>query len=127
MGLLVYVNAMNVAGKRLSGVIKAVARGREIEVHRDMESLIRRLRQPRSDLSIAVLFAFTREDLEDILSIRDLLRDLRIIILLPDSEEDTVRKGHTLRPRFLTYANGDLEDVGVVLRRMLESEPIWTH
>ena len=34
-------------------------------------------------------------------------------------EEDTVSKGHLLRPRYLTYADGDFEDVAAVLEKIL--------
>jgi len=119
MSLLVYVNSISSVGKRLESTIEAVAPQGRTEVYRDMNSLTRRLHQPRGMLRIAVLFAGTRKDLDDILSIQDLLRDLRKIIVLPDSKENTIGKGHALRPRYLTYADSDFEDLRAVLMKML--------
>jgi len=40
----------------------------------------------------------------------------------PDQEENTIAKGHSLRPRFVTYADSDFPDVvaalGKTLRRL---------
>ena len=53
------------------------------------------------------------------LSLRKLLSDLRLILILPDRDRDTVMSAHALRPRFLTYADGNLDDIAAVLRKML--------
>jgi hypothetical protein len=102
-------------------VIEAIVPAGEIEIYQTINSLSRRLRQPRYDLAVAVLLASSKQDLLELLSIRHLLDDLRVILLLPDREKDTIAKGHTLRPRFLTYADSDLLDVAVVLSKMLRN------
>jgi len=93
-----------------------------MKVCRSIESLSHWLRQPADDLPIAaVLLAARSEDLSDLLSIRDLLRDVRIILILPDREANTIAQGHTLRPRFLSYTDSDFTDVLAVLGKCLES------
>jgi hypothetical protein len=47
-----------------------------------------------------------------------LLRDVRIILILPNHEDETVVMGHRLEPRLLTYADGDFTDVSAVLGRI---------
>ena len=68
---------------------------------------------------IAILLASSREELQDILSIRELLEDTKIILIVPDTNPDTVAKGHTLRPRFLSDCNSDFVDVAAVLGQMI--------
>jgi hypothetical protein len=46
---------------------------------------------------------------------------MKTIVILPDSNPDTVAKGHILRPRFLSYCDGDFQDVAAVLSRMIEN------
>lgn len=121
MNTLLYAAAGNGAGERLRMVIEAIVPAGEIEIYQTINSLSRRLRQPRYDLAVAVLLASSKQDLLELLSIRHLLDDLRVILLLPDREKDTIAKGHTLRPRFLTYADSDLLDVAVVLSKMLRN------
>ena len=122
MNLLFYATVTNGPGKRLQKVIKGlVPRNMRTENYRTINSLTHRLRRPTHDLAVAVLFAASKQDLLDILSVRDLLEDLRIVLLIPNRQKDTIAKGHTLRPRFLTYADSDFSDVAAVLRKMLEN------
>jgi hypothetical protein len=126
MRLLFYAPVSEGAGERLQKVIKeSVPKNKvNVEVYRNIENLSRRLRQPAEDLPIAVLLAARREDLLDILSVRDLLCDVRIILILPDRDENTISLGHTLRPRFLSYTDSDFADVFAVLEKCLESYAI---
>jgi hypothetical protein len=56
---------------------------------------------------IAVLLAVRCEDLLALFSILDLLCDFRLILILPDRKKDTIAKGHTLAPVFLSYVDSD--------------------
>ena len=120
MNLFFYVSVMEGAGNRLYEIIESVVPKDQIEIYRTTKSLFRRLRQPKDNLNIAVLLASSKKDLSDILSIGDFLSDISIILILPDEEEDTIAKGHTLRPRFLTYSDNNFQGVGAVLMKMLE-------
>jgi hypothetical protein len=119
MNLLFYSTVTDGAGERLLRVIEEVVPAEKTEIYRTIDTLTRRLRQPAHHPTIAVLFAASRQDLLEIASIKELIWNLRIILILPDREKDTIAKGHTLRPRFLTYSNSDFADVAAVLRKML--------
>jgi hypothetical protein len=120
MKLLYYVKTMDGAGKKLHSVIQSLFHLLPIEILRTIESLNRRLRQPVNNFNIAVLLASSKEDLLDLLAIRDLFWNLRIILIIPDRKSETVAMGHMLRPRFLSYADGNFKDVDAVLKKMLE-------
>lgn len=119
MRLLLYTPLGQGAGERLYQMLRTLIPENDVEVYRTIESLSRRLRQPADDLPIAVLHAARREDLWDILAIRDLLRDIRIILVLPDRDENTIAQGHILRPRFLCYTDSDFATVSAVLEKYL--------
>jgi hypothetical protein len=61
----------------------------------------------------------SKGDLLDILTLQHLLRDVRIILILPDDDDDTLAKGHALRPRFLSYREEGFADIADVLSRMI--------
>jgi hypothetical protein len=90
-----------------------------LEIYRTIESLSHRLCRPEKGLTAAVLFTTSKQELLEILSIKNLLFNVRIILVLPDREEDTITKGHSLRPRFLTYIDSDFGDIAAVLSKML--------
>jgi len=119
MKLFLYAPDRSRSGKRLQRVIEALVSKEDTEIYRTTDGLTFRLRQPRHDPHIAVLLAASREDLSDILSLRDLLCDVRIMLVLPDRERDTIVKGHTLRPRFVTYADSDFVEMAAVLSKVL--------
>lgn len=119
MHLLFYTPVSEGIGEQLQKMIEGLVPKNNVEVCRSIEGLSRRLRQPANELPIAVLLAATRGDLLELLSIRDLLYDIRIILVLPDRDEDTIAKGHMLRPRFLSYTDNDFVDVCSVLGKML--------
>ena len=118
MNLLFYAGETSGPGKRLRNMIQAVVPEDRMEIYRDLQSFTRRLCRPAYDLATAVLLAGSGKDLQELLSIRDLLSDKKIILLLPDREDDTISKGHKLYPRYLTYAEGDFADVVAVLRKI---------
>jgi hypothetical protein len=111
------------AEERLLRVIETVVTARDIKTYRTIDSLSRGLRQRRNDDDIAILLASSKVELHylNLISLRNLLSDMKIIVILPDSNTDTVAKGHILRPRFLSYCDGDFQDVAAVLSRMLEN------
>jgi hypothetical protein len=121
MNLLLYATGPRGTGKQLQKVIEGLFPENKTEIYRTIDGLSDRLRRPRYDLAVAVLLAASKQDLLDLLSIRDLLDDLRVILLLPNREKDTITKGHTLRPRFLTYADSDFLDVAAVLSKMVRN------
>jgi hypothetical protein len=121
MRLLLYTSVSEEVSEQLYKMIEELIPKNHMEVYRNIENLSRRLRQPDNDLPMVVLLAVSNEDLLDFLSIRDLLRDRRIILILPDRNKNTIAKGHILRPRFLSYTDSDFADVFAVLKKCLVS------
>ncbi|MCP4576752.1 MAG: hypothetical protein GY846_10765 [Deltaproteobacteria bacterium] len=121
MKLISYLPLENRVAERLQEVLEATVLTDEIEIYRTIESLAGRLRQPGTDQMIAVLLAAAGKDLSDILSIRELFEDIKIILILPDGERSTISGGHKLYPRFVCCADSDFSDVAAVLGKMLEN------
>lgn len=119
MGVLLYFPASEGIGEGLQEEIERLIPPEEIEIYRTREELYLRLLAPKGDLLAVILLIPDRRELLGILSLRELLQDLRIFLLLPDREEDTISKGHILRPRFLGYADGDPGVVIAVLKKIL--------
>ena len=118
MELLIYSTKNKGAGERLLSVMRLLLPEKKYELCRSIEELSQRLRQPIFNPTIAILLALSRKELQGILSIRHLLEDTKIILIVPDTNPDTVAKGHTLRPRYLTNCESDFVDVAAVLKRM---------
>lgn len=122
MKLIYYGSTDNGDGKRLQQVIESVVPVKNTEVYRSIEELGNRLRLPTSDVSVFVLFTKSKTELFDLTLIKKWLLDLRILLVLPDGDKETITMGHTLFPRFLTYADSDFKDVEAVLKKLTEKE-----
>ena len=90
------------------------------EIFRTINDLSRKLRQPKKDLMIIVLFLSDREDMLDVLNIQHLFRNTRVILVVPDLDEKTIAMAHRLRPRYLTYVNGNFPALRTVVEKMRE-------
>jgi hypothetical protein len=122
--VLLYARETDAAGERLQHLIETRIPGKKIGLCRSMKALSHRLNGSGVNNTIVILIASGEEDFEKILDSCDLLADIRIIIILPDAREETIAKGHRLYPRFLSYRDGDFEDVVTVLENMLSKTKI---
>ncbi len=120
MALIYYTQNNNGIGERLQKAINAAVPEELTKVYGSLESLSQRLCQLTYNLKIAVLLAANREELLGILSVRDLFRDIPIILILPDQEKETVSDGLRLSPRFFTYVDSNFKDVTGVLEKMMK-------
>jgi hypothetical protein len=109
----------HIAGQ-IIGLLKASAIENKTEHYYTIKTLSQRLTMPVDGLSIMVLIAGDRKDLLNIIAIQKLFGFIKIIIILPDRGDESVKIGYKLQPRFLTYVNGDLSEVHAVLRKLLE-------
>ena len=107
-------------GEQLQKVIEDVVPNENTETYSTIDTLGQRLRRPSYDIAVAVLLISSSEELRNVLSIRHLFDNIKIILILPDRKNETIVIGHKLRPRFLSYTDSDFIDVAVVLENMLK-------
>lgn len=92
-----------------------------IEVCGSLSTLAQRVEKAAKDIYLAVLFVDTREDLAKLLTMRDLSSGFRIILVLPNREDETISLANQLKPCLLDYADGDLGGLAAALGKMFKS------
>lgn len=120
MKVLFYSSYRTQACKRIVQTILTVIPEDLLESYSSIRGLSERLLEPMGDLSIAVICISSQMEFSSLLAIKDLFKDIRIILILPDHERTTVSKGHCLKARFLSYMDSDFSDVSAVLHQMIE-------
>ncbi len=121
MNVLFYLPVTSEIDAKIQKVVEMARSMAKTEVFRSIEDLSSRLRRPADGFTIAVLVAGNKKDLVDFAFIRNLLSDTPIILVLPDRKESTASIGYGLVPRFLTYVDSNLMEVGAVLEKMLKN------
>jgi len=104
---------------RLRRSIEDVVPTGGLRIGRSIRDLYQELGRPMRSCGIAVLVARNAQELDAYVSLKDLLKDISIILILPDFEKQTVVKGSRLYPRFTSDIEGDFKDVAAVLAQML--------
>ena len=101
----------------LSAVAPFVSRG-SLEVFADLHDFAGRIRKPKEAPSVALIWNPSKEDLRAILPLQDYLRGVRVLLVLPDQEEDTIALAHRIRPAYITYIDDGTSGIVSVLKRL---------
>lgn len=90
-----------------------------LETYRSASNFQQRLRQPKDGRTIVILLLARPEDFLDVLAMRHLFRDALTVVVVPDTEEETIAMAHLLRPRYLTYIDGNFSGLSTVIDKMI--------
>ncbi len=119
MEILFYYSMADRTGNKMLQMMEKLTDQVRVRVFRNWKIFSEELMSPRGDSAVAVVLISRREELLDAVSIRDLIHEYRLVLILPDKEEGTVSLGHSLRPNFMTYRMEDLRELEIVLKKML--------
>ena len=121
MNVLFYLPVTSEIDPKIQEVVEMAGSMARTEVFQNIEDLSSRRRRPADGFVIAFLVAGSKKELLDIVSIHHLLSDIPVILVLPDRQNETIVAGHKLYPRFLTYVDSNLTEVGAVLEKILQN------
>ena len=122
MKIVLYANEENEpASLSIQTVIKSCMDSSCLEVFRNSLDFSHRICRIPRRIDVAVLFALNQDQLSELVLLKDFLTDVRIILVLPDREHQTVIKGHALTPNYTSYIDSNASDVAAVLKKMIAS------
>jgi len=120
--ILVYSKVLNDTETELHAFLQTLIPGKTVPIYRTIEGLSSRFSTPLGETAIGVFLVSDAEDLRNIISIQPMLSNIKIILILPDRDRQTITEAHNLHPRFLDYRDSDLSNVRSVLAKMIETE-----
>ena len=121
MRLLLYTPKRRQGTRRLLKALHRLVVMHDLEHFDSLSALTRHLRQPMGMEAVAILWPADADELAALGRLRHLLRNMRIILVLPDAAPRTISDAHMLRPRFISFADGDWTDVAAVAGKILKS------
>lgn len=117
--VIAYSSLKNNSNEKIRSTLCEYLAENEYELYRNIRTLSGRLRQPGNGWHIALLSAENEEELEEILSINGLFTGIRILLVLPYRNQKMISKGFQLFPRLITFTDGNFEELGAVLDKMI--------
>jgi|WetSurSiteA1Bulk_404760.scaffolds.fasta_scaffold58199_2 hypothetical protein len=121
MYLILYSGLAGETEKRLISTIVEVIPKINIVFCRTLQELHRALLGPSINILAVLIIISDMQNLESIITLRERLRYCRVILLLPNSDQDLVAAGHTLWPRFVSSIDADFKEIVSVLNKMINT------
>ena len=116
--LLYFSSGHDQDNTRLEAAVHKVIPRQLIEQFEYLDDFKARLRRPVEPDSIAVLSVSSREELRRIQTLRRLLTEIFVVMVIPDRKKGTIRLAHLLLPRFLSQNTDNFTDLSEVLNKM---------
>lgn len=123
--ILFYAAEKNRAVESLEKVLAEQLPAQRVTYCTTMETFERRLRRPRQGIKIVLVSVCDAIEMMQLYHLRPLLLDMRLLLILPTREADTVAWAHKLGPRFIAYADNSIRQVADVLDKMLSRVPAY--
>lgn len=121
MHIQLYISGHSPEGDRLRAVLQDTMPGVPVVHSHDTRDLSREVQTAYSDKNVAVIMVAGREELAELARLGSVWDRFWTILVLPGSEPEIISMGHALRPRFVTFADGDFSDVSKVLSHIRDS------
>jgi hypothetical protein len=118
MNVIMYSTKFEDKIKELERLLRELDPGR-LDVFKSLEGLAERLRGPWQEKPIVLIWVHNQDELLDLVSMKEELRDMRLILVLPDLEKSTLSLAHRLWPNYLSFADDNHGKMRAVLQKML--------
>ena len=67
---------------------------------------------------VVVLCVANKEELLELLTVQKILKNSKVVLVLPHSSDELIKQSLNLYPRFITYADQSFKNISVVLNNI---------
>lgn len=92
-----------------------------IELYKSIEEVYSRLCNPGSSARVLILCPKNNKEMEKVISLQDVLSRVKIILILPKRDKNSVKLAYRIFPRFMAFADEDFTSITMVLQKMSSS------
>jgi len=126
MNVILYCPKECKYGKDFPGLISSLEAVSEITIEEEIASLVNRIAHQAYSGTVVILFVPSENHLENLLKVKEVFEDHRLIMFLPTENKHMISDSHKLYPRFIGIAKYDMQNAVSVLERLLvhASQPI---
>jgi len=114
------LHAKNISGPdaKLQLAFQSMDSTVKTEVFTSVESVATRLLQTSCEEAVVVLVAKNRDELTELLPILSLFNKVRVVMLLPNQEAETIKMGYKQETRFFGFIDRGLSEIKAILGKM---------
>ena len=134
MHVQLYISDYAPEGNRLLTVLREAIPEVPIIQYHGIGAVGRVMPTSYNEKIVAVIMVADKEELTSLAQRNKTWDRLKTILVLPDSEPETVTLGHVLRPVYMAFASNDFSDIAAVLKHIrkgpdahLAIENGWMH
>lgn len=120
MKVIFYMPKITGIGEKVLTAVESVLPKDKIVIYMSIDQIKAGLLNPDNNLNLCVFVLGEKENLKKIISLGILLRKVKIILLLPDRDMETMSLAHKLKPSFIAFSDSDMNDVGQVIKKIVK-------
>jgi hypothetical protein len=124
MNLFCLVTAKGGEGERFLQAATPLFAQDKVEVFRDVETFAERLRKPRDPSCAVLAVGPSHGDMRRIVSLREFLKDARILLVLDDQNEETISLVHKTLPTYISYLDNGTAGIVTVLKQVMKGSGV---
>lgn len=118
MKTIFYSNDINEIRMKLDDSTYDQIQDINVEIVGSLEDLTKQMSQPLNHVSVIVAWIHKKTELKSMVALLPLIENSRVILVLPDREQQTMSIGVKLKPSFISYRDNNFEDIITVLKKI---------
>lgn len=118
MKIYLYAAGQNVPDQVFINVHKMVQDIGDVEILKSNLCINPHLALSLEHGAVMIVIAANNQELDELVGSRGIFYDFRTILILPNMQGDTIRKGHLLKPRYLTCSRFDMNELRQVIKKI---------
>jgi hypothetical protein len=124
MNIIFFSTKVDERDKEIKDLLIELCHDYGLEMHRSPVSLESRLRQPLNGIACVVMYLSNEEEFLLITSIKELISNLPLILIIKETCREMLAKAHILRPRFIFGPENKFQDIRIVLEKLVANRAI---
>jgi hypothetical protein len=122
--VLYYSEEAERRGRKLQEVLNNDLPDTRIELFTDFEELVTGLQRPEVIPAAVVLVIGSRTELDEFLSLRPVLQNTRVFLVLPDQARETLTLAEQLDPYYIKPPGDDFVELASIVDELLEERRV---
>lgn len=111
-------------GRELQEVLRNDLPEIQVEIFTGFEELVTGLQRPEAEPLVVVLVIADRAELEEFLPLRPVLANTRVILVLPDLDDETRSLAERLNPHYVGSVEEDFVEVATTIDEFLRDQRV---